>query len=53
MTGPKLFAAATPPKYSPGTYDSKFDESTGAPLRVVTFERISGFRNFKRSKFVL
>jgi len=36
MTGPKLFAAAIPAKYSPGTDDSKFESSTGAPFITRT-----------------
>src|SRR3984885_10261442 len=49
ITGPKLFAAASPTKYSPGTDDSKFDDSTGVPLTHSSFARVSAFRNFNRS----
>ncbi len=48
MTGPKLFAAAMPTKYRPGTDDSKVDESTGVRLRVLSFDRISVLRNANR-----
>jgi hypothetical protein len=34
ITGPKLFAAAMPTKYKPGTDDSNDDESAGAPPTV-------------------
>src|SRR6202167_2090693 len=49
ITGPKLFAAASPTKYSPGTDDSKLDDSTGVPLTHLSFARMSAFRNFNRS----
>ncbi len=53
ITGPKLFAAAIPTKYRPGTDDSKLDESTGILSSVFSSERIAALRNCKRSKSTL
>ena len=39
MTGPNVFVAITPTKYSPGAEDSKFADSTGWPPAVRTYSR--------------
>src|SRR5580692_10515405 len=48
ITGPKLFAAASPTKYSPGTEDSKLDDSTGVPLTHLSSARLSPSRTLIR-----
>jgi len=53
ITGPKLFAAATPTKYIPGTDDSKLEERIGEPWMALSDERIAGLRKASRSTSTL
>ncbi len=45
MTGPKLFAAASPTKYTQVTDDSKDEDSAGDPTTVLILDRVIAVRN--------
>src|SRR5882724_12168253 len=53
ITGPKLFAAASPTKCKPWIDDSNADERSGVPSTVLRFERIAGLKKVSRSMSTL